>query len=234
MGDLCGWSPWDGVVEVGMKIIYVNNPELAERLFRFRYEMYVKELQWFKREDYPEGVVRDNFDDYSHNYVAINNQGEIEGSIRVNPDGPDGLMLETCHSLNGLRKGRSLAEFNRFVVSQRYYGKSLGPLLMKAVYQCAVQLGITHIVLSTRIELKEYYEKLGFIQVGEKYYDPMFPSHPFNVTMVLDRIAAQDEWPCSRPRLYDFFTSPDNRIKHGSDERTYMVKYIAAKGQGDL
>jgi predicted GNAT family N-acyltransferase len=159
-------------------------------------------------------VVRDKFDDYSHNYVAINNQGEIEGCIRVNPDGPEGLMLETCHSLNGLREGRRLAEFNRFVVSQRYYGKHLGPLLMKAGYQCAVQHGITHIVLSTRLELQGFYQKLGFIQVGEKYSDPRYP-YPFDVTMVLDRLAAQNEWPCSRPRLYDFFTSSDNRIAHG-------------------
>ncbi len=85
---------------------------------------------------------------------------------------------------------------------------------MKAGYQCAVQNGITHIVLSTRIELKVYYEKLGFRQVGETYYDPMFPSHPVNVTMELDCIAARKEWPHSRPRLHEYFTSPDDRIKH--------------------
>ena len=78
MGDLCGWCPWNGGVEITMKIVYVDNPELAERMFRFRYEMYVQELQWFRSEDYPEGVVRDDFDDYSYNYAAINDQGEIE------------------------------------------------------------------------------------------------------------------------------------------------------------
>lgn len=201
-----------------MKIVYVDNSELAERMFRFRYEMYIGQLQWFKREDHPNGLVRDHFDDYSHNYVAINNRGEIEGGIRVTPDGPEGLMLESCHSLNRLRKGRNLAEFSRFVVSERYYGKHLGPLLMKAGYQCAVQQGITHIVLSTRVELQGFYQKLGFVQVGEQYYDPMFPTHPDNITMVLDRISAQNEWPCSRPRLYDFFTSPDDSIIHGRNE----------------
>ena len=220
MGDLCGWSPWDGVVEIAVKIVYVDNSELAERLFRFRYEMYVQELQWFKSEDYPDGVVRDKFDDYSHNYVVINHQGEVEGCIRVTPDSPKGFMLERSHSLNGLRKGRSLAEFCRFVVSQRHYGRHLGPLLMKAGYQCVVQYGITHIVLSTRIGLKDYYEKLGFIQVGEQYYDPMFPTHPVNITMVLDCNAARKEWPYSRPRLYDFFTSFDKRIMHRKVRRT--------------
>ena len=202
-----------------MKIVYVDNPELAERMYRFRYEMYVQELQWFRREDYPKGVVRDHFDDYSHNYAAINNHGEIEGCIRVTPDSSEGFMLERCHSLNGLRKGRILAEFCRFVVSPRYYSRHLGPLLMKAGYQCAVQQGITHIVLSTRIELKDYYEKLGFNQVGETYYDPMFPSHPVNVTMALDCIAARKEWPRSRPRLYDYFTLPDKRIMHQKVEK---------------
>ena len=149
-----------------MKIVYVENSELAERMYRFRYEMYVQELQWFRSEDYPEGIVRDDFDDYSYNYAAINDQGEIEGCMRVTPDNPKGFMLERCHSLNGLRKGSHLAEFCRFVVSPRYYGRHLGPLLMKAGYQCAVQHGISHIVLSSRIELKDYYEKLGFRQVG--------------------------------------------------------------------
>ena len=214
MGDLCGWCPWNGVVEITMKIVYVDNLELAERMFRFRYEMYVQELQWFRSEDYPEGMVRDDFDDYSYNYAAINDQGEIEGCMRVTPDNPKGFMLERCYSLNGLRKGSHPAEFCRFVVSRRNYGRHLGPLLMKAGYQCAVQYGITHIVLSTRIELKDYYEKLGFRQVGETYYDPMFPSHPVNVTMVLDCIAAWKDWPRSRPRLYDYFTLPDKRIMH--------------------
>jgi len=201
-----------------MKIVYVDNPELAERMYRFRYEMYVQELQWFRSEDYPEGMVRDDFDDHSYNYAAINHHGEIEGCIRITPDSPKGFMLERCHSLNGLRnglrKGSHLAEFCRFVVSPRYYGRHLGPLLMKAGYQCAVQHGITHIVLSTRIELKEFYEKLGFNQVGETYYDPMYPSHLVDVTMVLDCIAARKDWPHSRPRLYDYFTLPDKRIMH--------------------
>ncbi len=197
-----------------MKIVYVDNPELAERLFRFRNEMYVGELQWFNKEDYPKGLIRDTFDDYSHNYAAINNQGEIAGCIRVTPDSPEGFMLERCHSLNGVRKGRKLCEFSRYVVSERYYGKGLGPLLMKAGYQCASRHGITHIVLSTRVEIQEFYQKLGFVQVGEYYYDLMFPTLPDSLTMVLDCIAARKEWPHDRPRLYDFFTSSDKRIMH--------------------
>ncbi len=187
---------------------------MSEKLFRFRYEMYVNHLKWFSSECYPNGLVRDSFDDFSHNYVAVDDQGMIIGSIRITFDGPNGLPLETCNSLDGFRNGRVLAELGRLVINPGYNGNRLGSLLMKAGYQCAVERGANFIAIDVCIVNQDFYLKMGFVQVGDKYDDPFFNFKKPSVTMALDCITAQKKWPYTRPRLYRFFTSPDNRIVH--------------------
>lgn len=72
-----------------MRVVYVSTPEMAEKLFRFRYEMYVFNLKWFRHDDYPDGLVRDSFDEVSHNYAALDSQEIIIGSIRITKDSGD-------------------------------------------------------------------------------------------------------------------------------------------------
>ncbi len=125
-----------------------------------------------------------------------------------------GLPLEICNSLDGFRKNRAIAELGRLVVHHRYNKNLLGAMLMKAGYQCAVQQGANYIVIRIFLENQDSYLKMGFIQSGDKYYDPNCNFNGPSVTMALDCIAAQKEWPYTHPRLYRFFTTPDNRIEH--------------------
>lgn len=197
-----------------MRVVYAREPELAEKLFRFRYEMYVLYLKVLNWEDYPDGLVYDTFDNHSHNYVALDDQGAIIGSIRLTLDS-HGLPIEKSYSLNEFREGRILAEMCRLVVRPQYQGGFLGALLMKSGYQCAVRDGTTHIVLETSPGISSLYLKMGFMQLGNEYYNPIYKSHfSPSIAMVLNCITAQKEWPYTHPRLYRFFTTPDNRIEH--------------------
>lgn len=196
-----------------MRVVYVSTPEMAEKLFRFRYEQYVSNLKWFRHDDYPDGLVRDSFEDFSHNYIALDEHGMIIGSIRITMDSHDGLPLENCITFVELRNGRALAQLGRLVIEPKYYAKGLGAILMKTGYKCAVRYGVTHIVMSVSQGIQDLYRKMGFVQIGDKYLDWLCPI-TFSVTMVLDCIAAQKEWSSTHPRLYRFFTTPDYRIEH--------------------
>ena len=196
-----------------MRVVYVREPELAEKLFRFRYEMYVSHFKWLNSKDYPHGILHDNFDSHSFNYVALD-ENMVVGSVRITLDGPKGLPLDICNPLDGFRKDRAIAELGRLVVDHRYDKNLLGALLMKAGYQCAVQYGANYIVIDIFLESQDFYLKMGFIQIGDKYDDPNFNFNVPSVTMALDCITAQKEWPYTHPRLYRYFTTPDNRIEH--------------------
>lgn len=76
--------------------------------------------------------------------------------------------------------------------------------------------GTTHIVLETSPgSLISLYRKMGFMQMGNEYYNPIYKSYfSTSVVLALDCIAAEKQWPYTRPRLYRFFTSPDSRIAH--------------------
>lgn len=65
-------------------------------------------------------LVYDTFDSHSHNYVAIDDQGAIIGSIRVTLDN-HGLPIEKGYSLNEFREGCILAEMCRLVVRPHYH-----------------------------------------------------------------------------------------------------------------
>jgi len=85
---------------------------------------------------------------------------------------------------------------------------------MKAGYQCATKQGANYIVIDICQKDHDLYLKTGFVQIGDKYQDPNYNFDDMSVTMGLDCMTAQKEWPYTRPRLYRFFTSPDHRIEH--------------------
>ena len=155
----------------------------------------------------------DNFDNSSYNYAAIDEKGKIIGSIRIILDNSYGLPIYKYHRMNNFQNGRFFAEINRLVVDPTYKNSYLGPLLMKAGHTCATQHGATCIAIGSRPDIQSLYLKMGFEKVSDKSFSSDVPKI-YWIAMILDCIAAQKDWPTTRPRLYRFFTTPDKRIEH--------------------
>jgi N-acyl amino acid synthase of PEP-CTERM/exosortase system len=89
------------------KILFANTPELLERVFRLRYDVYCKEFQYEEEENCPDGIERDQFDDHALQVLALHRESHISaGCVRmVAPpiDKPDFLLpmeLHCSHSFN--------------------------------------------------------------------------------------------------------------------------------------
>lgn len=111
-----------GQTEFTFKI--ADSQKLLEEVFRLRYQVYCKECNFIKEEDYPDGLEKDKYDPYSIHFVAQDSYGVI-GASRLILDSEVGFALEE-HCNGNLRIDRDsfsrekLAEISRLVISKSY------------------------------------------------------------------------------------------------------------------
>ena len=198
-----------------MQVTRALDAVTLKKLYRFRHEVYVEQLQWLQAQK--EGLLVDEFDVCAHNYAALNDSGECIGSVRVVFDGPLGLPIERSFPLNGYRCGRRIAEICRLATADAYNNTRLGPLLMKAAYQCCIYKCISNIVVDAYMRRHKsvgLYDKMGFRPIGAPYRDRYHDEKGLSLALELDVEHAQRTWPSDRAGLYKFFTRIDKAISH--------------------
>lgn len=53
------------------QLIVANTPELKQKVFSIRYQVYCKELNFEPAENFPDGLERDIYDDRSIHYLLL-------------------------------------------------------------------------------------------------------------------------------------------------------------------
>jgi N-acyl amino acid synthase of PEP-CTERM/exosortase system len=96
-----------------------------ERVFALRYQVYCLERSFLPAEDYPNGLERDDYDQYSTLIAAYSLTDLLVGALRLitPPDGKQFLFEEHCPKLfaNRMIPPRSeCAEISRLVISKLY------------------------------------------------------------------------------------------------------------------
>jgi len=200
-----------------MKVVLTTRPADLERLYRFRYEVYVEQLLWLPAN--AEGLLHDEYDEFAFNYAAIEDD-QVVGSIRVVPDSQAGLPFERCSPMNGYREGRRVVELCRLAVHQDHRGHFLAGLLMKAGYQRAIMMDATHAALDAYIgegSNSHLYTKMGYEPISEPFHDPDWLCKMPEQVFAVDLVGSTRDWPTTRPGLHRFFTTQDDHIDHGQD-----------------
>jgi len=195
-----------------MLILGLTEPPHLELLYRFRYDILVKELRWLSSD---RGKILDEYDMFAYNYAAFDEDRNIVGSIRVVHDGPLGLPLERLNSLDFYRGRKHLVEFCRLAVARQYRNSRLPLKLMAAAYQCADLTGGTHVVLDAFLEEEALYTGLAFKRISEPYSDPQYNCNSQVVTMATHMKKAISIMKRDRPAVYRMLTQNDKSIIHG-------------------
>jgi len=132
----------------------------------------------------------DVYDEYA-TYIIGAVDGRDVGVVKVIADSPIGLPCDTTVDLAPLRKQGRLAEIGHLMTLPDTRHRGVGVALMKVALDHAMDHGPVDIVLGDFFAtpqggLHEFYQSLGFFQVGETYRDDRFRNSPWSVVGGLD------------------------------------------------
>lgn len=96
-----------------------------ELVFGLRYQVYCLERGFLPADDYPDGLERDEYDEFSTHIAAVNHSGLVVGSLRIvyPPDGIPFPFQQHCTRLfpgNIYPPSRDCIEISRLVISKVY------------------------------------------------------------------------------------------------------------------
>ena len=164
------------VVQPSLKIRIARNESELEKIYRFRYQVYIKELNRKQEHvNHDQAIIKESLDLYGVNIIAERGS-EIIGAARVNFSTDPYLerYIDFYKVANFDRQLNRSAVVTKFMVAKSRRGRALSLLLAKACYQ----VGLDHDVHFTFIDcyphLIQYFKKLGFKEYQDNLIHPEF------------------------------------------------------------
>ncbi len=139
-----------------LKIEIIYGLEGFEKAKEIRYRVFVQE------QSVPQELEWDSFDKIAHHLILYLNNIPI-GTAR--------LFTKENRSYIG-----------RVAVLKEYRGKGYGRIIMKAIMEHAKNIGIKRIYLHSQTYIKDFYKKLGYKEIGDKFIEAGIP----HVEMFID------------------------------------------------
>ncbi|MCR4337860.1 MAG: PEP-CTERM/exosortase system-associated acyltransferase [Candidatus Omnitrophica bacterium] len=103
--------------------VEIYDTDLMEQIYRLRFDVYCKERQFIKEENYPDCLEKDSYDSQSIHFAAIDSEGEAIGAMRLILPGQKKLPVQLyCPDVNidsQLLRQRQCAEISRLVISPK-------------------------------------------------------------------------------------------------------------------
>ncbi len=108
-----------------------------KKLYRFRYEVYCVEQKFLKASDYPDKQEKDSYDEHSKHFIALNEKGDIVGTIRLilNSDFSKGLPIKNHPGFNKKISGTDKnTEISRLIVDKTVRNGDIALGLYRIMY----------------------------------------------------------------------------------------------------
>nr|WP_319393010.1 PEP-CTERM/exosortase system-associated acyltransferase [uncultured Desulfobacter sp.] len=99
----------------------VDSDDLLRQVFRLRFEVYAREFGFENPHDFPDKLENDEYDDSSVHFVALNEEGEVIGTVRMILDSAKGFPVEHASNITGFKDKPDpsrITEVSRLAVSK--------------------------------------------------------------------------------------------------------------------
>lgn len=157
-----------GLVDVYKKwfdVVPANTPALLEESWRLRYQVYCLETGFEEKDDFPDGLERDEFDDRSVASLLVHKpSGRVAGTVRlilpVRRDGGDPELPATRVSsdiaglMGSVLPPATTAEISRFSISKAFRQRQEDGLV-PAVYDTSGNPGDKRVIPSITLGLMQ-------------------------------------------------------------------------------
>jgi GNAT superfamily N-acetyltransferase len=155
-----------------------TSSEELQRLYRFRYEIYVEEMgRPQKHADHEARTIIEPLDQKAHQFLAEDDQGRVIGTLRTNFGGES--LFGDYHALYGMD---CLGEFplervsitTKFMVRPEYRRGTLGIRLAREVYRFCLLRGILVDFIDCNVHLETVFEGLGYRRYRSRVLHPEY------------------------------------------------------------
>ncbi|MDY0131684.1 MAG: PEP-CTERM/exosortase system-associated acyltransferase [Desulforegulaceae bacterium] len=99
----------------------VDDENIKKDTFKMRYEVYVEEFGFEKKDDHQDGLETDEFENEAIHIACLNKSDSVVGTIRLVLNSPKGFPIEAIPNLTFVRKKPDkdkIAEVSRLTVSK--------------------------------------------------------------------------------------------------------------------
>ena len=99
----------------------VDSDDLRKQVFRLRYEVYALEFGFENPYDFPDKLEKDEYDDYSTHFVALNEYDEVIGTVRMILNSEKGFPVEHASNITDFQDKPApdfITEVSRLAVSK--------------------------------------------------------------------------------------------------------------------
>lgn len=170
---------------------YKDDHEGFLELLRFRYDTYIKELNYLSPVMEFE-LLRMEFDKYDRyaRHIVIKNDAEIIACARIIEDNGMGLPVFGKIDIKGscMFSNQKNAEVSRLIVKKEFRSSRVFINLIRAVFKSLLNMDCTCVLADTFKNSKSYklLSTLGFKNSGFEYFDTSFNLNAVSTLLYFD------------------------------------------------
>ena len=160
-----------------------------DEILRLRYQVYSKEKQWLKADDYPDGREIDQFDAHSVHFLAIKNN-KVVGTVRAIFPSESGLPIINIFGITVPEHVIHYVEISRLAVAEEARGSEVIIGLLHTLFSWCLESGITHIYAVIENNLLNYLIRIDypFKKLGDEKF--LFGGYNLPVCLEVSEVAA--------------------------------------------
>ena len=149
----------------GYEISRATSESERREAYRLRFDVFAEE-GLVDPSFFPDQELRDEFDATSTQILVRTQSGELVATTRFVHPSQIGFPTERLFDFDPPRLPRNrLGEYGRLAIKEGHRGGARAPMLgmLKAVFECMLQCGVTHVYAFLSPELARSYARLGCV-----------------------------------------------------------------------
>lgn len=176
-GDYVGNHKSPSDLEIGnYRFLRAVTHEDLEKVYRLRYDVYCLELG--VEPENPDWSLKDEYDDYAVNILAMDEYDYSVGTLRLIPNNPKGFPMESDFALKEYMRNKGISravEASKFAIRRYIETKDRGVIVL-GIYICIFdycrEMNIDDLFTTTQDKVIKKYKMAGFEQIGEPFEYP--------------------------------------------------------------
>jgi hypothetical protein len=157
---------------MALQVRIANSPAEHEAIYRFRYDIYVREMgKPLSTADHANGLLTDACDEGAIQYFVADDT-QVIGAMRLHAGNVPAAVVERLDASRFGLPVSNLGFVSKAMVSRDRRGSMSFLAMAKTAYETAAAMGVELGLIHCRRDLVPLYERIGYRAYGPAWLDP--------------------------------------------------------------